>query len=410
MQPKNKHLCLICKGGRMLCGLPTCPLLQKVSIHDPLKEKFLKLSKDMFGPAPSIFVGWHNYPNVLVGPMTSLESEDTKAEKLDNPGTWYGSNYPDIIEMRSMLVRSKNPQNIFSRSRFVSDTQELALSVRPTDVETSFKKKPTYRISFSSMSQPMGPSGDIEKIRIAGNTKIPRKVDGIISDDLKARESAFELYNNNFDVYYLTSVLSSGVLGMKQGRKLVPTRWSITAVDDLIGKELLKKIREYPEIRDITVYSNEYLHNHFEILLIPGKWEFEQFEAWAPKTFWMQEQEAGSMPAIVEEHEPFQGRTGYAMKEGGGYYAGRIGVIEALEGMRKQARAVVFREISEGYIMPVGVWEVRENVRHAFKNPPMKFATLKEALRHINSKLGLPIKEYLKRSEILKQRRLNEWS
>ncbi len=60
--------------------------------------------------------------------------------------------------------------------------------------------------------------------------------------------------------------------------------------------------------------------------------------------------------------------------------------------------------------MPVGVWEVRENVRKAFTNKPEKFANLKEALQHINSKLTIPIREYIQQSEILKQRRLNEWS
>lgn len=403
MHPRNKELCLICKGGRLLCGLASCPLLQKISIQQPIKEK---LSQEIFGPSPSIFVGWHNYPNVFIGPMTSLDENKSQAELSDNPGKWYGANFDKIIQMRSNLVRSKRKQPVRARNKFIQNSQDLALAIKPTDVETKFKKKPAYNLSFSAVSQPMGPSGEIEKFRITENPKIPRKVDVLVNDEIKANQATLQLYGENFDVYYLTKVLSSGALGLSENKKLVPTRWSITAVDDLIAKELMKEIRTYPSINNFLVYSNEYLHNHFEILLIPGNWEFEQFEAWAPKTFWTPQ---FSKPTIVEEHEPFQGRTTYAVKEGGGYYAGRFGVVEALEKMKRQARAIVFREISEGYIMPVGVWEVRENVRKAFQKSSEKFTTLQEALQHLNSKLTIPIKEYIKRSELLKQKRMTEW-
>jgi hypothetical protein len=412
MYPRNKELCLMCKGGRLLCGLPSCPLLQKISIQKPIKEKLSMLDKkEIFGPSPSIFVGWHNYPEIFIGPMTALSLEldegGSNVEILDDPGKWYGADFSEIIRMRSSLVRSKRKQFIKNKNRFIEDTQEIALSIKPVDIETKFKKKPSYKISFSAISQPLGPSGEIEKFSITENPKIPRKVDSIISDEIKANVAAFELYKEKFDVYYLTTILSSGALGLEENKKLVPTRWSITAMDDLIAKELMKKIRDYREVNDFLVYSNEYLHNHFEILLIPGKWEFEQFEAWAPKTLWTQ---SYSQPVIVEEHEPFRGRWDYAIKEGGGYYAARFSVVEALTKMRRQARVIVFREISEGYIMPVGVWEVRENVRKAFQNKAEKFNTLKGSLSHINSKLQIPIREYIKRSEILKQKRLNEWS
>jgi hypothetical protein len=214
------------------------------------------------------------------------------------------------------------------------------------------------------------------------------------------------LYRQNFDVYYLTGVLSSGVLGIQDNRKMVPTRWSITAVDDIIAKSLLSEVRDYPELGEFQVYENTYLENHFEVLMMPGKWEFELFEAWAPKTLWTMNSEK---PVIQAEYEGFAGRTTYAMKEGGGYYAGRIGVAEKLRQMRKQARVVVFREIYEGYTIPVGVWEVRENVRHALEKQPKKFSNLKEALGDIQGRLRIPMHEYSRISELLRQRKISEY-
>ncbi|CEG12936.1 conserved hypothetical protein [groundwater metagenome] len=138
-------------------------------------------------------------------------------------------------------------------------------------------------------------------------------------------------------------------------------------------------------------------------MLIPGNWEFEQFEAWAPETLWTK---GVKDYAINLEVEYYKGRNDYAIKEGGGYYAARFAVLEYLRKIKKQARVIIFREIYEGYIMPVGVWEVRENVRNAFKNKDRKFASLNDALNDIAKYLKVPMREYLKRSEIMVQKRL----
>jgi len=399
--PMSRELCLVCKGGRMLCGRESCPLLQKIKIQSPIEKK---LSADMFGPAPSIFVGWKSYPDVFVGPMAAIDPE--KAAILDDPSKWYGLGFDDIIQLRSLLVRSKKQQNVSDRTKFLEKTQEVALSVKPVDIETSFKHVPTYKISFSSVSQPMGPTGTIKDFRIADNPKIPRKVDALVCDEVRAVDAAYELFKSNYDVYYLSSVLSSGALGRDEKKKMVPTRWSITAVDDMLGKELMKEIRLFPEIKDFLIYENTYLENHFEILMMPGRWEFEQFEAWAPNTLWTMSYDK---PVIQEEYEGYAGRTTYALKEGGGYYAGRIAVTEALHDMKRQARAIIFREIYEGYIMPVGVWEVRENVRKALQKRPKRFGSMTAALEDIKTRLRIPIGEYLNKSEMLKQRKINDY-
>ena len=112
---------------------------------------------------------------------------------------------------------------------------------------------------------------------------------------------------------------------------------------------------------------------------------------------------------IIEEYEPFKGRASYAEKQGGGYYASRMSVVQALDRMRRQARVVVFREVYEGYVIPVGVWLVRETAKQAFMGKPAVFGTKREALNYIDSRLRLPISEYLRRSRILRQKRLSDF-
>lgn len=365
--------------------------------------------ESVFGPTPpNIFVGRIGYPDIRWGPLISVDDTASGAQSsiLDNPAKWYGMEYSKIIEMQVSMVRSKSSLNVYGRTRLLERAQESAMSVKPIDAEITFTKKPTFRMDFSHYTLPMGSSAPLKDFVVAENPVIPKKVDELIEERVKAVHAVDELYSDGHDVYYLTRLLSGGILGRESARKLVPTRWSITAVDDMVGKQMMEKVREQPEITHFEVYTAEFLHNHFEILLMPGRWEFEQFEAWAPGSAW----DKGMQTYNIEhEYEPFEGRTKYAEEEGGGYYAGRIGVAEALAKRGRQARAIIFREIGAEYNVPVGVWEVRENSRHAMESQPKTFTTLNDALAHLSTRLKIPMNEYRRRSRILPQTRLSDF-
>ncbi|MFA5050431.1 MAG: Nre family DNA repair protein [Candidatus Micrarchaeia archaeon] len=392
---KTPDLCVACKGTKKLCGLHSCPLLNKIRAQHKQKKE---IKEFVFGPSNEIFVGSYSYPDISVGPMVSTFQTPLSPKEL------YGMEYGKIIEERIKIVRGKKTS--YAKKRIEDEMRDVSLSISPIDVEMNFSKKPVFDIKFSSVLEPMGASAPIKDYKLADNPKIPKKVDSVLDENLLAAEGMDELYNHGFDNYYLTKIMSIGVLGKKENKKIVPTRWSITATDDLLGKKLLEKIREYEPINEFFVFSNEFLENHFEILLMPGNFEFENFESWNPKSIWA----AGAKEAVIsEEYEGYFGRTRYADKQVGGYYASRIGILEYLNSIRRQARVVVFREIKEGYIVPVGVWEVRENVRNALKNKGKKFQTLSEALQDISTRLSSPMKRYLKHSRILLQKKLGDF-
>ncbi len=379
-------ICPLCAGKRPVC-IHEYKLLPKIFP----KTAF---SKEFFGPSYNVFVGRVGYPNVSLGPMASIE----KGLIVDDPSKWFGLPYEQIIEMRYLLIRSRSKVNIKQDSRFIQENQLITLS-KPIDIEMVFKKQPVYKWEFSDTLAPNGPIADIETMRLAENPKIPFKLEKIVSDDLKATEASISIYNTGEDVYKLASILSSGALGLEKNKKLVPSRWSITAIDDIIAKNLISEIKDFKSVNEYFVFTSEYLDNHFEILVMPGNWEFENFEAWI---------ELGE-PKILEEYEEYEGRKKYADLQAGGYYASRLGIVEGLHRIRRQGKAIGFREIYAGYSVAVGVWQVRENVRNAMKQEPKKFATLEEALRDINTRLRIPIKEYMKNSKIFNQKRLSDF-
>ena len=363
-------------------------------LFEKAKQQFLqfKPSEYVFGPSSEIFVGRMGYPNLAVGPLVGLEN------MVASPKELFGMDYADIIARQTSLVRGKKKASV--NSRMQTDMKEVALSSRAIDVEMELTKRPYFDLKTDGILQTMGASAPIKKFAQAENPKIPKKVDSIIGEKLTATEAIAELTAHGFDNYYATNILAVGALGMDETKRLVPTRWSITAVDDIIAKQRMERIRGYMEINEVSLYSSSFLDNHFHVLLMPGKWEFENFESWP---------EGGAWAGTNEEYEGYHGRTKYAEKQVGGYYASRFAVTEYLDLIRRQAKVVVFREIGEGYVAPVGVWQVRENVRHALAGDQMKFGSTNEALAFLSTKLNVKMKKYFSMSRILCQRRLSEF-
>ncbi len=383
--------CVQCKG-RLFCGLDSCPLLEKTRLQSKVR-----VGREIVGESPpNVFVGWKGYPRVYAGPMISVSET-----AVDNPAQMYGMGFEEIIEARSSLVRGMKTSAVNDPSS-LGEIKDAVMSVKTVGVEASFARAPSFHVTFSEVAQPMGPSGSIERFRLTSNPRIPAKVDEFAGEKVKARDAVTELMAAGFDYYYLQKILTAGLLGEK--KKLVPTRWGITAMDRIVGDEHLAAVKSFPSINECLVYSNEYLYNHYEILLLPGQWEFEQFEAWRAGSLW-----AAGEESVAHEYEPFEGRSDYAEEEGGGYYAGRMATAEALARMHRQARCVVFREIYDGYRLPVGVWQVRESMRKAFEKEPEKFATREEALARIATRLKKPLVHFLKRSVLLKQKKLADF-
>lgn len=397
--PKWVTKCTTC-GNKHPYYSGKCPLVDLVKLRPKLQE----LPKVFFGPTPSVFVGHAGYPKVFLGPMGALEED--KAVMADTPENWYGMDYEKIISLRAMLIRSKQLEQVKSKSRFVEENQLLAMSSKPTDVELNFKKKPHFNIELDYINQPLGPSAQLMKMDIVENVRVKPIVETIVNDELKAEEQATGLYSNHIDIYKIMAILSSGSLGLDSNKKLVPTRWSITAIDDILAKNMLAEIRDFNSVNHFEIYEAEYLDNHFVVLLMPGKWEFENFEAWAPGSNWATNLKEAE---VIPEYESHYGRTTYAESQAGGYYATRFAITEHLHQNRKQARIVVFREVGENYVIPVGVFVVRETVRDALRKKPIKFNTQKEALLFIQKKLRLPINKYLQKSKLLVQKRLGDF-
>ena len=448
----------------MLCGKNNCPILLKSSILKSIAPgNYQKIQRDkvIFGASPpGVFVGRFGYPDVNIGPMIPINEDLVEKAVILNPSEslkdtsildiseyWFGKSIQEIVTYRSALARSNFKLNVYSPSNtsgfktlgtleqklsvteqhLLDVSQELAMSKISVDTESIITRF-IPQLTMDPDAPPLGPIFTPESIRVIDNIKVHPRVDYTVNDtDLKATDAIYEyLYKPNLalqneDIHSVNLVLgtemvrllSSGLLGEKTSRKIVPTRWAITAVDDITSKHLAKEIRYYPEINQYYTFHGTYLDNHFVILLIPGPWSYEMMESWFPNSIWtqtvpgVQNAESFKTPTIVQDHEMETGRKKYASNITGAYYAARREIVEFLYQNHRQARAIVFREIRGGYLVPLGVWVIRETVKNALKEgfngiEVKNHQTLEDALTRITEELTIPLTYWIQASKFLK--------
>ena len=405
----GSNRCIVCKGARKLCGKDRCPLM--IKFYSQTKTAPLIDTTDLEGCSPpAVFVGRYGYPKVDIGPLIPPIFGDTS--EMDTPEMWVGKSIDQIVDFRFKLVRGKyriDATNFKEGGRIVDKVQELALTERPVEVEALFSKKPRGAVKLDDEVQPFGPSARLEKFS-AGNGRFERYLERSFYDtDMKSTDAVINAYKNGTLISEIQKAFSVGTMGIEKNRRFVPTRWSITAVDDMIGKDLLQTTKYNNTIDEFRIYQWEELDNRWIILMMPCTWRFELIEAWYPNTTWNQ---YGNQIEIISDCEFFNGRKDYA-HIGGCYYASRMAVNELLLEQKRTAGVVIFREAHPGYVMPVGVWNVRENVRAALKTRPYKYDTLEGAMKHLDRVMDIPRKVWINNSGILKdfytQRRIDDF-
>ncbi|MGV8086032.1 MAG: hypothetical protein ACP5N1_00220 [Candidatus Woesearchaeota archaeon] len=385
------QLCFRCKG-RGYCNRGFCVLRQKIQVQKSFNENS---KKEFSGENYNIFVGRFGYPNINVGLLNI--NEQKKDETIDNPLLWSKEEYDinKIIQLRSNLINSNFKTKIKGfNDKFMDLIKEVSLTDRPVDTEVTLEKKPQFKLTFNQDTTPFGPTIKLEKAKITENIHIPTKVDKVINDELLASEGLSILQKKGFDEYYLTKILSAGNLGLNTNKKLVPTRWAITTVDDSLGKDIIKEIKDH-KLTNYQLYNGSYLGNNYIIMFFPEVWSYELFETMSNSC------------EATHDLENYYGRKSYANETAGGYYAARFCILQKLKSMKRQATTLALRIVTDDYWAPLGVWVVREAVKKTMNNPPIEFNSKEEminyAITYAKTQINYDLTPLINKSEILKQ-------
>jgi DNA repair protein NreA len=333
--------------------------------------------------------GSFGYPKVGVGPMVPPIHGDTSL--LDSPERWLGKTLEEIVNFRLNLVRGTQNVSVSNpQGRYIENLQELAMSSNTPDSEITFYKNTTPTTFIDGESAPFGPIGEIKSAKFSGMSASKPVEKAYYDRDLKAEDAVLALYNSGIEISKIQKCFSIGMFG--KDRKLVPTRWSITATDDIISKSLVDEILDYSQIDSYLVFTHEHLGNLFSVLLFPHRWIYEMEEAWHT--------DRGEIGFGVDA-EDANGLDHYP-SIAGAYFAAKLGIAEYLSKKKRQAGVLVLREIQPEYAVPVGVWQVREAIRAAMSKIPILVDTLDQGLDLACKNMSISKNEWLAKGTTLK--------
>ncbi|MFB5604554.1 MAG: hypothetical protein ACE5RK_09145, partial [Candidatus Nitrosomaritimum aestuariumsis] len=308
---------------------------------------------------------------------------------LDSPEKWKGQSLEDIVNFRLNLVRGIQKISIDqTEGRYIENLQEVAMSSKPIDSDLIFQKPTSPNVSLDGESAPFGPIGEIKSAKFSGTSSVKSIEKTYYDKDLKAQDAVLNLYNSGIEISKIQKCFSIGMLGQK--RKLVPTKWSITATDDIICKSITDEVLNYSLIDSHRVFSYEHLGNIFTIVLFPHRWVYEMIEAWY----------SNGVMGFGSDYEDARG-IDHPPAIAGAYFAAKLGVLEYLNREKIQAGVVILREIRPEYAIPVGVWQVREGIREAMNQPSQIADDFEHALLLASNKMSISKSEWLSHGKIL---------
>ena len=366
-------------------------LRQLTAATVPMKS--VEVGKELEGSSPpSVFIGSWNYPDVFAGPMIAPQHGDTAI--MDMPESWIPGQktQEEIIQYRLSLVRGKHRIHAADLDNpFVEKLQEISLSAGSVESEVSFAIQPRG-MSFSEEHTPFGPSAPIERFEIESG-RWNRDLEKVYYDtDLRSAEAVLDLHRKGVPFSGIQKAFSVGTMGKDSLRHLVPTRWAITACDTIIGDRLLSEVKKNPVIDTLRVHEFSSLHNNYAVILMPTGWQYEWSEAFLHVM--------GNEELVFSDHEGRKKKTEYSPL-GGCYYTCKMAVLEALAREKKQAGAIILREALHGYV-PMGVFNVRENVRGAMRQPAREFEDIREVLGYLSGRFTLPMQRFIEEGALLR--------
>jgi len=337
----------------------------KLEFYKEIKkyQQELKPTKEIEGFASSAIVGEKNYPNLKVHNI----SNDNINNSFFKTSDIVKSNYSDIIKLKAKnILGSTQSLNIKKTNEKIREELEnIYKSKKEIEFSSKFENELKFdKILTSKVSGIMGSKNELLSINPNENTTTSNKIEKYITKDIKSKEAIISLYEKGVNEHQIMNLLALGSFGININKKLVPTKWAISAYDQTIEKYLYSKIIKYNTINNYEIYHSNDKGNEFIIILIPDTFSAEVIEAFDNTI----ESDFVNFDNKFKKLEP---------ETAGGFYATKFGIFENLNERKKQASFISIR-IIENYDIPLGVVFVREKVRDAMKNKIFKSSNEKE--------------------------------
>ena len=372
----------------------------KLEFYNEIKKYHsnLKPSKELEGYASQAIVGEKNYPTPQIHNIQSPNEENSFFKTSDV----VKKDYSQIIKLkaRNVLAHTNSIHIKKTKQKVIGEINDIYKARKAVDFTSKFDKELTFnKPIINSMSGILGTKNELLRLELNQNAPTSKQIEKYIQEDVKSKESLIELYERKVPESQIINLLSLGNFGIQTNRKIVPTRWTITAYDKTIEEHLCKQVKECRIMSNYQLFYYSDKGNTFLIILAPDAYSFENIE-FMPNG-WQ-----------AVDYVKYDNKLKYKEPNtAGGFYATKVAILEYLRSIKKQASIVCIRLI-DNYEIPLGVVFVRESVREAMKKRIDKTSTMEEMKMHILKNHTQFYKEFtssMTLRELRVQKKLNDF-
>lgn len=382
----------------------------KLKFYEEIKkyQKTLKPTKEIIGFGSAPIVGEKNYPFLA----THNISNEEKSSSFFETGNLVKKSYDDILPLKAKSILGSTNKNYIKkpRTKIVEELRDIYKSKKAVEMQSTFEKELIFnKILTSKVSGVMGSQNELTKLEAQENTSTSNKIEKFTQNDIKAREAIISLYEKGINEHQIINLLALGSFGIDINRKLVPTKWAISAYDQTIEKYLHKKILNNNVINEYEIYHDLDKGNDFIIILIPDHFNAEIVETWDVSGL---DQEALSgkwktNKKTIIEVDYVGNDNKLKTKEpqtAGGFWATKSPIHRFLDERKKQASYISIRFI-DNYEIPLGVVFVRECVRKALNNCILKTSSSLEVESFLRENFPRHFKHYFFSTTLKEQKK-----
>jgi hypothetical protein len=364
-------------------------------------QQTLKPTKEIIGFGSAPIVGEKNYPFLATHNISNIDKKTSFFET----GKLVKKTYDEILPLKAKSILGTTQKNYIKKpkARIVEELRDIYKSKTAIEMQSSFEKELRFtKIVSSKVAGVMGSQNELTKLEAQENTKTSNKIEKYTENDIKAKEAIISLYEKGVNEHQIINLLALGSFGIELNRKLVPTKWAISAFDQTIDNYLHKKILKYNLLNQFEVYQDYDKGNDFIIILMPNTYSAEIVETWdLGESAEQQEQKStdkshlfgvvtqdkkvkidkwNTGKRIIIEQDYVSINNKLKTKDpqcAGGYWATKSPINRFLDKRQKQASYLSIRFI-DNYDIPLGVVFVRECARKALTNCIFKSSSQKE--------------------------------
>lgn len=372
----------------------------KLEFYKQIKQyqKNFKPTKEIEGFGANAIVGEKNYPELKIY-NTSNEDKETS---FFNTQEIVKKDYSDIIKLKAKNILG-NTNNIYvkkTNNKILEEIQDIYKAKKEVEFTSKFDKELKFnKPVINKLSGILGTKNELKNINLNENAKTSKQIEKYAENDAKSKEAIINLYERGTNEAQIINLLSLGTFGLEINKKIVPSRWAITAYDKIIENYIYKKLLTFKIIENYEAYYHKDKGNAFLIILAPDTFTFENYE-FTPQDWYATDYV--SINNKLPYPEP---------KTAGGFFATKVAIFEHLKKRKRQASIICLREI-DNYEIPLGVVFVRESVRETMKNKIFTCQTQTQLLTFLKKFHPAHTQKYLQSQtlkEAKKQKKLKEY-